>query len=82
MRIFSIKVKSKINVSNYWERKCIFKKGDEVGRFMLGSTVVVCFGMNKIHWEDEISIGSVKNGAISRIFLNSKRIHSIDVFRA
>lgn len=35
------------------------KKGDEVGRFMLGSTVVVCFGMNKIHWEDEISIGSV-----------------------
>ena len=35
------------------------KKGDEVGRFMLGSTVVVCFGMNKIHWENEISIGSI-----------------------
>ena len=35
------------------------KKGDEVGRFMLGSTVVVFFRMNKIHWENEISIGSI-----------------------
>lgn len=36
-----------------------FKKGDEIGRFMLGSTVVICFGKNKINWSSNISINSV-----------------------
>lgn len=35
------------------------KKGDEIGRFMLGSTVVICFGKNKINWSSNISINSV-----------------------
>ena len=35
------------------------KKGDEVGRFMLGSTVVVCFGKNKVDWLNKITDNSV-----------------------
>ena len=35
------------------------KKGDEVGRFMLGSTVVVCFGKNKVNWSNKISANSI-----------------------
>ena len=35
------------------------KKGNEIGRFMLGSTVVICFGKNKIHWTNDISMGSI-----------------------
>ena len=34
------------------------KKGDEIGRFMLGSTVVVCFGKNKVNWSNKISANS------------------------
>jgi len=35
-----------------------FKKGDEIGRFMLGSTVVICFGKGKINWSNNISTNS------------------------
>ena len=35
------------------------KKGDEIGRFMLGSTVVVCFGKNKVNWSNKISANSI-----------------------
>ena len=35
------------------------KKGDEVGRFMLGSTVVVCFGKNKVDWLKKITANSI-----------------------
>ena len=32
-------------------RQVILKKGDELGRFNIGSTVILLFGENKIHWE-------------------------------
>ena len=35
------------------------KKGEEIGRFMLGSTVVICFGKNKVNWSNNISVNSV-----------------------
>ena len=35
------------------------KKGKEIGRFMLGSTVVICFGKNKVNWSNNISVNSV-----------------------
>ena len=35
------------------------KKGAEIGRFMLGSTVVICFGNNKVNWSNKISVNSV-----------------------
>ncbi|MAJ44200.1 MAG: phosphatidylserine decarboxylase [Candidatus Marinimicrobia bacterium] len=39
------------------------KKGEEIGRFMLGSTVVICFGKNKVNWSNNVSINSkVKMG--------------------
>ena len=45
------------------KRRCkdsiFLKKGDEVGRFMLGSTVVVCFGKNKVDWLNKITANSI-----------------------
>lgn len=39
------------------------KKGDELGRFMLGSTVVICFPKNKVDWIEDIhSNSSLKMG--------------------
>ena len=39
------------------------KKGEEVGKFMLGSTVVICFPLNKISWSKKITQNcSVKLG--------------------
>lgn len=33
-------------------------KGEEMGRFLLGSTVVLCFAKNQIHWLNELSAES------------------------
>jgi phosphatidylserine decarboxylase len=30
------------------------KKGDELGRFLLGSTVVICFPKNTIVWNEDV----------------------------
>ncbi|MFL0796239.1 MAG: archaetidylserine decarboxylase [Cellvibrionaceae bacterium] len=39
------------------------EKGDELGRFMLGSTAIVLFGPNQIQWDDTIKSGdSVQMG--------------------
>ena len=35
------------------------RKGEEIGRFMLGSTVVLCFAKNKLKWSNNISSDSV-----------------------
>ena len=35
------------------------KKGEEIGRFMLGSTVVICFAKNKLKWLNNILSDSV-----------------------
>ena len=35
------------------------KKGEEIGKFMLGSTVVVCFPKNTIIWEKHIRSNSI-----------------------
>ena len=41
-------------------KDCVFlKKGEEIGRFMLGSTVVICFGKNKVNWSNNISVNSI-----------------------
>jgi phosphatidylserine decarboxylase len=33
-------------------------KGDEMGRFLLGSTVILCFGENALQWDRELESGS------------------------
>lgn len=35
-----------------------FRKGDEIGRFNMGSTVVVLFGPNAVQWHDAIQHGA------------------------
>jgi phosphatidylserine decarboxylase len=32
----------------------VIEKGEEMGRFFLGSTIVVCFGENKMHWLEDM----------------------------
>lgn len=51
--------RSKVQVWEYPEAKQIqFAKGDEMGHFMLGSTVIVLAGKNALNWEAELSANS------------------------
>ncbi|MCP3673446.1 MAG: phosphatidylserine decarboxylase [Gammaproteobacteria bacterium] len=43
---------------HYTKSQHIFKKGDEMGRFLLGSTVVLLFGKDQISWSDSCSADS------------------------
>ena len=36
------------------QQPLVIEKGEEMGRFFLGSTIVVCFGENKMHWLEEM----------------------------
>jgi phosphatidylserine decarboxylase len=36
------------------QQPLVIEKGDEMGRFFLGSTIVVCFGENKMHWLEDM----------------------------
>lgn len=41
----------------------VFNKGDEIGRFNMGSTVILLFGQNRIDWNDNLHPGdSVQMG--------------------
>jgi len=45
-------------IVEHWEYKPgqhVFKKGDEMGRFLLGSTVILVFGKDKIQWHNRCS---------------------------
>ena len=38
----------------YYDHKpVILKQGEEMGRFNMGSTIIVLFGKDKVHWENE-----------------------------
>jgi phosphatidylserine decarboxylase len=37
----------------YKHKPIILQKGEEMGRFNMGSTIIVIFGKGKVHWEDE-----------------------------
>jgi phosphatidylserine decarboxylase len=42
----------------------VLEKGAEMGRFNMGSTIIVLFGKDKIRWNDNLQAGSpVKLGA-------------------
>jgi phosphatidylserine decarboxylase len=36
------------------QQPLVIEKGEEMGRFFLGSTIVVCFGENKMHWLEDM----------------------------
>ena len=47
-----------IAVSQYPYQNYSFKKGDEMGRFNLGSTAIVLFAKNKIRWLEKFQAGT------------------------
>ncbi len=50
---------------SYQHLQLDFKKGEEIGHFQLGSTVVVCFESNKIQWEKQLaSMQTIKMGEV------------------
>lgn len=51
------------NVRQYQNKAPLLKKGEEMGRFNMGSTILVLFGKDKIAWEETLVTGkSVKLG--------------------
>ncbi len=56
---------SKIRRWQYGDDAPILKKGEEMGRFNMGSTIIVLFGQNKVAWENDVSAGrAVKLGEL------------------
>ncbi|OGT95904.1 MAG: phosphatidylserine decarboxylase [Gammaproteobacteria bacterium RIFOXYB2_FULL_38_6] len=47
----------KITTWNYTDRSIYFKKGEEIGLFKLGSTVIMLFEKNKITWNENLKAG-------------------------
>ncbi len=48
---------------HYEKQQHCFNRGDEVGRFLLGSTVILIFGKDKINWVDEcVAAARIKMG--------------------
>lgn len=39
-------------------QRITIEKGEEMGRFLLGSTVVLCFGKDRMHWQPELQADS------------------------
>lgn len=50
----------RITVTDYRDaaRPVVLKKGDELGRFYLGSTAIVCFGNDLMDWDPRFQAGS------------------------
>lgn len=59
-------IKKQIHRIDYTQSRSIeLKKGEEMGRFKLGSTVVLLFPPGKVNWEDRVIAGSeVKMGRL------------------
>lgn len=47
-----------ITVSSYQHENITLQKGDELGRFYLGSTAIVLFGPNVVNWKESLAAGS------------------------
>jgi phosphatidylserine decarboxylase len=43
-----------IREANLSDRDLSYKKGDEIGRFKFGSTVILLFQEDKIRWQDSL----------------------------
>lgn len=47
-----------IATSNYPYQNIYLNKGEEMGRFKLGSTAIILFAQNKIQWDEKFSAGT------------------------
>lgn len=47
-----------IEVFSYQHENIVLQKGDELGRFYLGSTAIVLFGANTVTWPDRLTAGT------------------------
>lgn len=47
-----------IETSNYPYQNIVLEKGDEMGRFKLGSTAIILFAKDKVNWEQQFRAGS------------------------
>jgi len=55
--------KKQVKHQNYPLEQIELKKGDEMGRFLLGSTVVLLFGNDQIKWSESLeALSDVKMG--------------------
>jgi len=50
--------RGRINTQNYPDNDISFRKGDEIGRFNMGSTVILLFPKNSIDWLNSYTAGS------------------------
>lgn len=49
----------KVKTTDFSQPQAIsLKQGDEMGRFLLGSTVILCFGKGNIRWQDHLGANS------------------------
>ncbi len=48
-----------IRVSQYPYNTPVLKRGEEMGRFNMGSTIIVLFGKNQMHWQGDLAAGKV-----------------------
>ncbi len=57
-------VRRRVNTWTYDNKKLLktFKRGDEIGRFKLGSTVILLFQQNAIEWNDNLNIDALQMG--------------------
>ena len=64
----NVKKIKKYNYPTFGKDQIRIKKGEELGRFLLGSTVVICFTQNKLSWlnnlvpKSKIKMGQVIGG--------------------
>ena len=56
---FNKKKIQKFSYPSIGKESVFVKKGEEIGHFMLGSTVVICFANNQLKWLNNISSDSV-----------------------
>ncbi len=61
---------SKIRTFQYSQNAPVLQRGEEMGRFNMGSTIIVLFAKNTIHWRQNLSPGqSIKMGELMGLLL-------------
>ncbi len=56
---------STIRTWNYGENPPVFQRGEEMGRFNMGSTIIVLFAKDRINWSEDLASGKpVKLGQL------------------